>query len=223
MLIRIAVLMSIFGVFGCINQKNLKSEDVIWQVDELLSVATAGYVELEGQPEKSEMGGVFFDGDGDRIVVKDSPLSGAAEFTIEMKIFPRAVFPNNSEPRMLHIESEEYPNRRITLELRLNENKQWYFDGFIKSGKGGLALIDPLLVHPTERWHHVAITFKDGVFTSWVNGRPELTGEAVFQPLSEDAKVSIGARINRVHWFNGSIETIAFSRVALKPAQFKLR
>ena len=180
---------------------------------------------VEGNPKTgtSVLGNsVFFDGDADRIVVHQNPLAGADEFTIEIIIYPNDVYPNNPEPRFFHIESADNPDRRVTMELRLNDNHQWYLDSFIKADDQALALIDATLTHPTEQWAHAAMTFKDQIFTSYVNGKQELSAQTQFLPIAIHAKTSIGARMNKVHWFNGGIYAIHISPKALEPKDFTL-
>ncbi len=163
-----------------------------------------------------------FDGDGDRILVDRNPLSGAKEFTIEVIFKPNDVFPNNPEPRIFHIESPDMPNRRVTIELRLNDKHQWYLDAFIKSDNSQFTLIDANKVHPVDEWAHAAITYKKGEFSSYVNGEQELTGTVEYLPIPKNAKTSVGSRMNQIHWFNGEVLQVSISKKLLKPKEFKI-
>ena len=163
---------------------------------------------------------VRFDGDGDRLLVDANPLGDANEFTIEIIFNPADAYPNNLEPRFFHIESPDNPNRRVTIELRLNDKKQWYLDAYIKSEKSQFTLIDPAKVHPIGEWAHAAITFKNRAFVSYVNGQQELVGQVDYLPIASNAKTSIGARMNQVHWFKGDITQVRITRRALSPAEF---
>jgi hypothetical protein len=132
------------------------------------------------------------------------------------------VFPNNQEPRIFHIESPDIPNRRVTIELRLNDKHQWYLDAFIKSDNSQLTLIDPTKVHVINEWAHAAITYKKGEFTSYVNGEKEITGAVEYLPIPKNAKTSIGSRMNQIHWFNGEILQVRVTKRALQPGSFML-
>ncbi|HOY23378.1 MAG TPA: LamG domain-containing protein, partial [Cellvibrio sp.] len=200
----IAVFVAVF-LYGCTSQSSKKLQSEIWKFDSLTNIN--GYtVEQMGQPKvvSTPLGkAVSFDGDGDRLLVNANPLGDATEFTIEIMFKPNDGFPKNHEPRIFHIESTDNPARRITIELRLNDKKQWYFDAFIKSEKSQFTLIDPTKVHPVGEWAHAAMTYKDRQFVSYVNGKKELSGEVDYLTIPANAKTSVGARMNQIHWFNG--------------------
>jgi len=205
------------------NQKTSVTQ-YVWQVDRLDSVGGHS-VELMGDPEVVESAqgaSIEFDGDGDRLLVDANPVFGAEEFTIEIVFNPNDVYPNNTEPRFFHIEDANNNKRRITIELRLNDKKQWYFDAYIKSEMSAFTLVDDTLVHPVEGWFHAAITYKDREFVSYVNGKKELSAEVDYLPIAQTAKTSIGSRLNQVHWFNGKVSQVAITHKVLEPADFLL-
>lgn len=193
-------------------------------VNSLEEIANAP-VTVQGNPQvvNSTQGKVVsFDGDGDRLLVDKNPLDGASEFTIEIIFNPAAAFPSNAEPRFFHIEALDNPNRRVTIELRLNDKNQWYLDAYIKSEQSQFTLIDSTRVHPIGQWAHAAITYKDREFISYVNGNKELTGQVDYLPIATHAKTSIGARMNQVHWFKGEVAQVRISHRALNPNEFLL-
>lgn len=211
-------------ISSCANHPIKKSQVDVWTFDSLTSV-DGHTIERSGHPKiiDSPLGkAVSFDGDGDRLLVNANPLGDAAEFTIEIVFKPYDVFPNNSEPRFFHIQSHDNPNRRITIELRLNDKKQWYLDAYIKSENSNFTLIDETKVHPINEWAHAAVTYKDGEFISYVDGKKELTGKVEYLPIPKDAKTSIGARMNQIHWFNGEILTVGITKKLLQPNEFVL-
>ncbi len=202
--------------------------ELVWNVNSVAEIGGAP-VAVIGNPHvvSTEQSGaikkaVSFDGNGDRVLVDANPLGDATEFTIEIIFNPADAYPNNVEPRFFHIESPDNPNRRITIELRLNDKKQWYLDAYIKSEKSQFTLIDPTKVHPIGQWAHAAITYKNREFVSYVNGVQELTGQVDYLPIASNAKTSLGARMNQVHWFNGEIAWVRISKAVLAPAQFLL-
>jgi len=207
-----------FLISACHSQPTAKSISVIWPVNSLNSIAGLP-TQAEGNPQLTT-DAVFFDGDGDRLVVDNNPLAGAEEFTVEIIFKPYDTYPNNREPRFFHIESVDNPNRRLTIELRLNDQQQWYLDAYIKSENSQLTLIDSTKVHSVGEWFHVAITYKDQHFVSFVNGQKELEGKVEYLPIPENAKTSIGARMNQIHWFYGEIKKIRVTHKALLPEAF---
>lgn len=219
---KIVSLIVVFILVGC-NHVNFGGEtSERWMLNSTTTIGERK-VTPEGNPQvKKEQGcaSIFFDGDGDRLLLKGSPLKNAESFTIEALIKPYDVFPANKEPRFLHIESPENPLRRFTFELRLNDKHQWYLDAYIKSEKSQFTLIDATKTHPTGVWAHVAVTYANGVFTSYVNGIKELEGKVDYQVIPENADISVGARLNQIHWFNGEIAEIRFSKHALMPKDF---
>lgn len=207
---------------ACAAPKGSLASTLQWDINSLNKIGGAS-VEVLGNPQVvSTIQGtaVRFDGDGDRLLVNANPLGDATEFTIEIIFNPADVYPNNVEPRFFHIESADNPNRRVTIELRLNDKKQWYLDAYIKSEKSQFTLIDPTKVHPMGEWTHAAITYKNREFVSYVNGKKELVGQVDYLPIANTAKTSIGARMNQVHWFNGDILQARISRRILSPAEF---
>lgn len=204
------------------TQQPKNPDSILWTLDSLTRVggfsATA-----EGEPQltKTPWGSaVYFDGDGDRLLVDGNPLGDAQAFTIEIIFNPDDAHPKNSEPRFFHIEAPGNPDRRITIELRLNDQQQWYLDAYIKSEKSQFTLIDPALVHPVGQWAHAAITFQERKFTSYVNGKKELEAEVDYLPIGEQGKASIGARMNRVHWFKGAILAVRITPSVLSAEEF---
>lgn len=217
----IGALVFSLSLLACMFQ--LPARDV-WKLGSLEQVA--GFpIQVEGNPEivDSPLGPVTrFDGDGDRVLVENNPLVSADEFTIELLVKPDDAYPNNWEPRIFHIEAPHNPNRRLTIEMRLNDQHQWYLDAYIKAERQQRVLIDPALVHPVGQWAHIAVTYAQSQFTSYVNGQRELSGEVTYLPIGPKGRTSIGARMNLVNWFKGEVGLIAITRSQLQPEQFQL-
>lgn len=209
-------------LFSCVSPSESLSGSLVWNIDSLNQIGGAP-TEMLGNPQlvNTRYGtAVRFDGDGDRLLVDANPLGDATEFTIEIIFNPADAYPNNLEPRFFHIESPDNPNRRVTIELRLNDKKQWYLDAYIKSEKSQFTLIDPTKVHPIGKWAHAAITYTNREFVSYVNGKKELAGLVDYLAIANNAKTSIGARMNQVHWFNGDILQARISHRILSPTEF---
>ncbi len=220
----VILIFATFFLLACSTPSKPVRDSVVWDINSLVKIGGAS-VEVLGNPQvvnATQGAAVRFDGDGDRLLVDANPLGDSTEFTIEIIFNSADAYPNNLEPRFFHIESPDNPNRRITLELRLNDKKQWYFDAYIKSEKSQLTLIDPTKVHPIGEWAHAAITYKDREFISYINGKKELVGQVDYLPIGANAKTSIGARMNQIHWFNGDIAKVKISKKALAPSEFSL-
>jgi len=108
------------------------------------------------------------------------------------------------------------------IELRIDENNMCYMDGFMKTDAGSLALKDETLVHPTEIWQHVAITYKDSTLTTFFNGLEELSDTLHYENAIVNAigKTSIGARMNEVKFYSGLIKTLKVTHACLDPTDF---
>jgi hypothetical protein len=209
-------------LFACASPPESMPGALVWNINSLNKIGGAA-AEVQGNPQvvnTIQGAAVRFDGDGDRLLVDANPLGDASEFTIEIIFNPADAYPNNLEPRFFHIESPDNPNRRITIELRLNDKKQWYLDAYIKSEQSQFTLIDPARVHPIDEWAHAAITYKNREFVSYVNGQKELVGQVDYLPIAANAKTSIGARMNQVHWFKGDIVQVRISPRVLSATDF---
>ncbi len=231
-------------LLACASPKSPAPDSLVWNINSLTTIGGAPTKAL-GNPRVVDTpygAAVDFDGNGDRLLVDTNPVGDATEFTIEIIFNPEDAYPDNLEPRFFHIESPDNPNRRITIELRLNDKKQWYLDAYIKSEQSQFTLIDPTKVHPVGKWAHAAITYKNREFVSYVNGEKELIGQVLIvgghiahvrgehpalsrrnQPkkfLRTNRQPDIGARMNQVHWFNGKILQVRISPRVLSTAEF---
>jgi len=150
-------------------------------------------------------------------------LGNTTEFTVEVVLNPEAAYPENSTPRFLHFQDPDDPKAKgLMVELRLNEENQCYLDAFLKTDTGSLVLIDPKLVQPTEQWLHVAVTYKNNILTTYINGKKQLNRQMGYKDafINPTGKVAIGGRMNKVDWFRGLIKTLRIEKVALEPKDF---
>lgn len=198
-----------------------RPEPVDWRFDRLDLIGGHG-VRVEGDPQRvaTERGtAIEFDGDGDRLQIAANPVSAALEFTLEIEVKPLPAGPGNREPRLIHIEDPADSSHRITVEMRLTDDGNWYMDAFLLANGRGLPLIDPTLTHPLGQWTTLAISYGDGHFRSYVNGRPELEGSIDFMPLGTAAQTSVGARMNQVHYFRGLVSRLRATPRLLSPEE----
>lgn len=213
------LLLSLF--FSACNVDNSET----WEIDNLEEIGGHG-LSVIGDPEvhETDIGpAVYFDGDGDMLLVDFNPIGEALAFTVEVVFKPSACYPENTAPRFIHIQDpEDEDEKRLMIELRLNKENQCYLDGFMRSDTGSLVLIDETLVHLTGKWLHAAITFNHGSMTTYFSGKKELNGELGYAEtiINPHGKVSIGGRMNHRNWFNGYIKTLRVSHAVLDPEFF---
>jgi hypothetical protein len=167
--------------------------------------------EVLGKPLATE-GGLHFDGKGDAVVVPTLPVAGASAFTIEVLF--RADRGGPAAQRFVHLQDGD--GRRSLIELRLDDRGNWWLDSFLSAGPRdrGLALIDPKRIHPADTWHWVALRYDGKTLSHHVNGVQELAGDHAF-PGFGPGRLSLGARLTRVHWFQGTLRELRFTPAAL--------
>lgn len=196
---------------GCKNEPVI--EMMLWKLD---SVETIGGVpvEITGNPEVvvMENGGFLrFNGMGDGVVIPVNPVAGMPAFTVEVLFKPDHDGP--AEQRFIHFEDEN--RNRGLIETRVNQDSTWSLDTFLFNIEGSqLTLLDRNIVHPTGKWYWAALSYDGTVMRHYVNGVEELSGEVSFTPMSA-GQISIGMRLNRVHWFKGDLAELRFHNNAL--------
>jgi hypothetical protein len=193
-----------------------KTASVEWILDNTRSIGGLA-VKVQGAPRviESEKGrAILFNGESDALFFDANPLKGAAAFTLEALFRPDP--DGKFEQRFVHVQEDGSDNRML-LELRL-AGGTWYGDTYIRSGATDSALNDPKLLHPAGQWHTLAMVFDGGEMIQYLDGRRELSRRIAFTPMG-DARVSIGCRINSVHWFKGAVRSVRFTRSALAPGE----
>jgi hypothetical protein len=198
----------------------------IWNVNSVTNIGGHS-VTVSGAPVvvSTEKGRALqFDGVDDILVVDNNPIGSATEFTFEVFFKPNGGQPNiANEPRFVCFwDPNDASGPRMTIEIRVTAANEWYFDGFLKTDIDAKTLIDFTKTHATNQWMHVAVTYKDKVFTTYVNGVVELdtTVDYSAKILNSIGKTSIGARFNNKNWYNGIIRAIKITHKALTPSEF---
>ena len=189
-----------------------RKEGVIWSINTTNQIG-GNPTTSWGNPKviSGEEGNVVeFDGQKDGLLVDDNPIAEEEQFTIEVDFKPYEGFPENREQRFLHIQDPENEDRRILIELRLNDRGEWFGDWYIKAEDQSLALIDSTLTHPVGEWATISMEYKDGLLKGFVNGQEEVSGKINYLPIGEKAKTSIGTRMDKRSWFKGAIEEVRF-------------
>ncbi|SOC79314.1 Concanavalin A-like lectin/glucanases superfamily protein [Salinimicrobium sediminis] len=188
-------------------------EEVVWKIDNIREIG-GNTVTVHGEPKFVEGEGtnyVEFNGKKDGLLIYANPISAMEEFTIEVDFKPYPGFPENREQRFLHIQDPENENRRILIELRLTDQNEWYGDWFIKSENESLTLIDSTHTHPLNQWFTISMVYSNGNIRGYVNGKEEVSGNFQYLPIGENAKTSLGTRMDKRSWFKGGISEVRFT------------
>jgi hypothetical protein len=196
--------------------KDNKSEQTVWVLCELKD-KMKGKIKTIGNPGtmKCKYGeALTFNGSSDGIFIENMPLKDLDEFTVEVVFEPQSG--GGFEQRYLHF--GEVQGDRVLLELRATPT-HWYADSFIKVGEENVTLISPELLHPLDKWYHLAYVNDNGKFTVYIDGNKELEGEKKL-PSLKGGSTSLGMRQNEVSWFRGAIYEVRITPKALKPEDF---
>ncbi len=216
-----------FSIFFMIAVISLHSQpvnepaSVIWNIDNCSSIG--GYpVTVFGNPSVKEFPigkAMVFDGIDEGLIVQGCPMNKSSEFTVEIIFRPDSSFPDNIEQRFLHIQKPNFEHRRMLLELRLNDKQEWIVDTHVRADSNYLTSLAKDYPHPVDRWYHVALVYKDGVASHYVNGIKEMSGPINYLPV-DSAHVSLGMRMNQKSFFKGAIKSVRLSNIALSPSGF---
>lgn len=197
---------------------NLGRSEVTWYLDNLASIG--GYdVEIAGEPVviNTRAGkAIEFDGVDDGIFLNVNPVAGFTTFTVEVVFMPYR--DGAAEQRFFHMQESDSDDR-VMFETRLVDNESWFLDTFIKSGSQRVTLYASEHRHELDRWHHAAIVVNGESFEHFVNGRSEIREEIQFA-VQRPGRMSLGVRLNKVHWFRGAIRSIRITARPLAPSEF---
>lgn len=200
----------IFGLFAA-------DDAVTWRFDNLTSIGGHAVTVL-GAPkviETPQGKAIQFNGVNDALFLEVHPLAGAAAFTWEVIFRPDSDGP--AAQRFFHMQENGTQNRYL-FETRII-NKQWCLDSFAATSSGSRALMDTELLHPADRWYHVAVTYDGEVYKNYVNGKTQVHSVVKLAPLGP-GRTSVGVRINKVDYFKGAMLLTRMTRRALTPAEF---
>jgi len=191
---------------------------LVWKFDNLGQIGGLK-TRVEGEPKLVESGwgkAIRFGGEPDAIFVDQHPLAGAETFTWEAVFRPERG--GKPEQRFFHLQ-EDGSQHRLLFETRLIEDR-WCLDSFAATRTGSQTLIDRSKLHSLDEWHHVAMVYDGTEFRHYVDH--QLQGAANVQLAPQGAgKTSLGVRINRIDYFQGSLGFAVFTRQALRPTSFR--
>jgi hypothetical protein len=75
------------------------------------------------------------------------------------------------------------------------------------------------MLHPLDKWYHVAYVVDQGNLKTYINGIKELEAQINIAPLQK-GNTSVGVRQNEKSWFKGAIYKIRITADALIPDLF---
>lgn len=192
-------------------------DSVIWKFDNLTNIGGHAVTVL-GSPkvlDTPQGKAIQFNGVDDALFLEVHPLAGAGAFTWEVIFRPDSDGP--AAQRFFHMQ-ENGSQHRYLFETRIID-KQWALDSFAASAAGSRALMDTKLLHPADRWHHVAAVYDGKEYRNYVNGKLQVAAPATLSPQGA-GRTSVGVRINKVDYFKGAIRLSRMTRRALTPAEF---
>jgi len=96
--------------------------------------------------------------------------------------------------------------------------ENWYLDSFIRSKAGWKTLACADKLHPLGHWYAVAQTYDGKAYRAYVDGVLEARRSILH--TARTRRVRVGARMNRISYFKGSIAEARFADRALAPEQF---
>jgi hypothetical protein len=188
-----------------------------WWINDFVQHKTDTAIIVLGAPKQidSPYGvAIHFNGLDDGLLLKNNPISGLQQFTIEAIFHPDSG--GQFEQRFFHAGSVK--DDRVLFEIRSLRNS-WYLDGFVKSGASRMTLADSTKLHPLDQWYHVAFVVDNEKLTTYVNGKKELEGK-IDSSVVIGGGASTGVRQNKINWFKGSIYEIRITPAALQPSSF---
>lgn len=214
-------------IFSCImfvscENSNGPQNSVIWKLDNLTEIG-GHQPEVLGSPEILNEGAeasIRFDGVDDGLILSTNPVEGWEEFTVEVYFKPDSDGPE--EQRFVHFQDES--DNRGLIETRINPDGRWALDTFLynSSADNGLTLLDREIDHPGDAWVWAALRYDGITMSHYVNGNKELEGDIEFGPMGP-GMISLGVRLNQVHWFKGEIQEIRFHPVSLEESELQVQ
>ena len=192
-------------------------DPVIWKFDSLKTIGGHAVTVL-GSPaliDTPQGKAIQFNGVNDALFLEVHPLAGAETFTWEVIFRPDSDGP--PAQRFFHMQ-ENGSQHRYLFETRIID-KKWALDSFAASSSGARALMDTKLLHPADKWYHIAAVYDGKEYRNYVNGQLQVAAPVKLSPQGP-GRTSVGVRINKVDYFKGAIRLSRMSRRALTPAEF---
>jgi hypothetical protein len=228
MMRRLFFSMFLNGFIGCLLVAQINAASTTWFLDRTDSIGGYTATALRKLPSIISTvygkAALFSCYDSTALLVPCNPIDSDTSFTVEVYFRPDSTILSgtNNEQRFLHIRNLSNDNRRILMELRQLQNQRWLLDTYIKSETSNLTLVDSSKSHSSGEWHHVALTYGNGMMRQFVDGTELLSGPVKYLPIDANGKTSIGARQDPRSWFNGAIRMVKVTKTVLTPDKFTI-
>ena len=162
---------------------------------------------------------LVFDGDDDRVTVSAFPVLsiGDTPFSVMAWVNPYEL---NRGQQMI-VAKNDYALGQREWGLMLDKDNLFRFYVF----QGGWKTVGAKTVPVVGRWHHVAVTFENGLGRLYINGRLEGEGLLTSSVAPTDAPLSFGgvrSGNGLTQLFHGALDEIALFRFTLSPDTVKL-
>lgn len=199
-----------------------------WRIDNTNNIGGHG-VKVLGNPCVISMPqgkAIEFNGSSDGLIVSNNFLAGLTNFTVELifKPYPLTVA-NAREPRIVHVQSGNPPDHRLTLEARVNTNTtphNFHLDTFIRFGGGDYrrTLLNEKYPHPVGEWAHLAVTYDGATFCNYFNGQLESSKPMSGMVFTSTGATWVGQRANNTGYFEGAVFALRFTPRVLQTNEF---
>jgi hypothetical protein len=199
------------------------SQTTIWRFDQIESLGghpttVLGHPHLIDSPYGKA---VEFNGIDDALLVAVHPLAGASAFTWEVIFRPDA--DGAEAQRFFHLQevdptTGQDTRNRMLFEIRI-VNGQWCLDSFATTNGQARTLLNCQLLHPLGKWYRVTAVYDGKLFSNYVDGELEGSGELQLAPQGP-GHASIGTRINKTFFYKGAILMARMTPRALRVDQF---
>ncbi len=190
----------------------------VWKIERTDSIGGRPVQKL-GEPrvvDTPKGPAVSFTGESDGLLLAGpSPISGAAQYTIEALAFVEAG--GSERQKVIHI--QDATGTRVLIELTQYAGGLWAFEA------GSKAYIDSKPVetylsiqgrrYPTGQWYWLAVTYDGRQMTAYINGEEFLSKPVTTLPLGPDCVTGIGVRTTKRDSFHGRIREIRITPAVL--------
>lgn len=199
-----------------------------WLIDNTTNIAGHAVMVL-GKPQiiHTKYGdAIEFNGINDGLIVSNNPLAGITNLTVEL-VFKQdpLTSANAREPRIVHVQSANPPDHRLTLEARVVNNTtphNFHLDTFLRFSDGDYrrTLLNKNHSHLVGKWTHMAVTYDGTNFCNYFNAQLEDRGLLKGVTFNNTGTTWIGQRANNAGYFEGAVLALRFTPRVLGTNEF---
>jgi len=193
---------------------------VDWVVDNTTSIGGNTPTVMGSPTVTTSDAGTFlcFDGTEDGLLFGTNPIEGMQQFTIQILVYPEFTATSEPQSRLVHIGDPNSPNRRMTIQMRLEASGNWHAVVGFAWDTNSANIDDTGYSHPSGQWYWLAVTYDGQTARVYVNGVLENSADTSYGPLGAGA-ISLATRQNSQNFFPGCIRDVEFFNSALVPSR----